>query len=178
MKKIFANCVSSIILRFLLCIFTLIIILGVIALIKADWIFSIILIIFYGPGLAVMTVFNTFLGYLKYNDKYIYIPNDLTFKRNRIQYKEIIYIKDIFAIEFVEEECNSIGATIPWRYTGIPEYLKIYMNDNSIKRIYISKYSFKIWKKLEMIIINNKSDVFVVRDAISFKNRGKSKNTR
>lgn len=84
MKKIFANCVSSIILRFLLCIFTLIIILGVIALIKADWIFSIILIIFYGPGLAVMTVFNTFLGYLKYNDKYIYIPNDLTFKRNRI----------------------------------------------------------------------------------------------
>ena len=52
------------------------------------------------------------------------------------------------------------------------------MNDNSIKRIYISKYSFKIWEKLEMIIINNKSDVFVVRDAISFKNRGKSKNSR
>ena len=106
-------------------------------------------------------------GFLKINRNTIYVPNDLTFKNLRIQHKETINIDDIIAIEFLEEECTSNGNKISWRYTGIPSYLKFIMNDESIKRIYLGKYSHKTWIKIEKFIINNR-DILVLKDAKSF----------
>ena len=78
-----------------------------------------------------------------------------------------INIDDIIAIEFLEEECTSNGSKISWRYTGMPSYLKLIMKDESIKRIYLGKYSHKTWTKIEKLIINNR-DIFVLKDAKSF----------
>ena len=106
-------------------------------------------------------------GFLKISENKIYIPNDLTFKNLRIQHKETINIDDIITIEFLEEECTSNGSKISWRYTGIPSYLKLIMKDESIKRIYLDKYSHKTWIKIEKLIINNRN-IIVLKDANSF----------
>lgn len=106
-------------------------------------------------------------GFLKISENTIYVPNDLTFKNSRIQHKETINIDDIIAIEFLEEECTSNGSKISWRYTGMPSYLKLIMKDESIKRIYLGKYSHKTWIKIEKLIINNR-DILVLKDAKSF----------
>jgi len=106
-------------------------------------------------------------GYLKINKKMLYVSNDLTFKSLRVQHKEIINIDDIIAIEFLEEECSSNGGKISWRYTGMPSYLKLIMKDETIKRIYLGKYSYKTWIKLEKLITNNQ-DIIVLKDAQSF----------
>lgn len=106
-------------------------------------------------------------GFLKISENKIYVPNDLTFKNLRIQHKETINIDDIITIEFLEEECTSNGSKISWRYTGIPSYLKLIMKDESIKRIYLDKYSHKTWIKIEKLIINNR-DIIVLKDANSF----------
>ena len=41
------------------------------------------------------------------------------------------------------------------------------MKDESIKRIYLGKYSYKTWIKIEKLIINNR-DILVLKDANSF----------
>ena len=95
------------------------------------------------------------------------MPNDLTFKNLRMQHKETIDIDDILAIEFLEEECTSNGSKISWRYTGILSYLKLIMKDESIKRIYLGKYSHKTRIKIGKLIINNR-DILVLKDANTF----------
>ena len=49
----------------------------------------------------------------------------------------------------------------------MPPYLKLIMKNESIKRIYLWKYSYKTWIKLEKLIINNQ-DILVLKDAQSF----------
>lgn len=41
------------------------------------------------------------------------------------------------------------------------------MKDESIKRIYLDKYSRKTWIKIEKLITNNR-DILVLKDAKSF----------
>ncbi|MGN1278886.1 MAG: hypothetical protein ACI4UG_05405, partial [Candidatus Onthovivens sp.] len=128
---------------------------------------SIILIIIIVFITSFIFLFNSMFGFLKIGENKIYVPNDLTFENLRIQHKETINIDDIIAIEFLEEECTSNGSKISWRYTGIPPYLKLIMKDESIKRIYLGKYSYKTWIKIEKLIINNR-DILVLKDANSF----------
>ena len=164
MKTFLSNSLTSIILKCLFfIILLLIIILSVIN--PIHWsIISIIIIIFIT---SFIFLFNSMFGFLKISENKIYVPNDLTFKNSRIQHKETINIDDIIAIEFLEEECTSNGSKIFWRYTGMPSYLKLIMKDESIKRIYLGKYSHKTWIKIEKLIINNR-DILVLKDAKSF----------
>lgn len=171
MKIYLSNSLTSIILKCLFfIILLLIIILSVIN--PIHWyIISIIIIAFIT---SYIFLFNSMFGYLKINKKMLYVSNDLTFKSLRVQHKEIINIDDIIAIEFLEEECSSNGGKISWRYTGMPSYLKLIMKDETIKRIYLGKYSYKTWIKLEKLITNNQ-DIIVLKDAQSFikwKNTG------
>ncbi|MBQ8206902.1 MAG: hypothetical protein IJZ77_05505 [Bacilli bacterium] len=164
MKTFLSNSLTSIILKCLFFIIILfVIILSVIN--PIHWsIISIIIIVFIT---SFIFLFNSMFGFLKISENTIYIPNDLTFKNSRIQHKETINIDDIIAIEFLEEECTSNGSKIPWRYTGMLSYLKLIMKDESIKRIYLGKYSHKTWIKIEKLIINNR-DILVLKDANSF----------
>lgn len=111
----------------------------------------------------------------------IIVSQDCAIKPFRIQHKLKVKIDDITAIEFLEEDCTSIGSKIRWRYFGTPSFLKIYKKDNSIERIFLGKYSFNTWRKIEKLIIERNSGVIVLTDASAFKNylktgkNGKSK---
>ena len=164
MKTFLSNSLTSIILK---CLFFIIILLVIILSVinPIHWsIISIIIIVFIT---SFILLFNSMFGFLKISENTIYVPNDLTFKNSRIQHKETINIDDIIAIEFLEEECTSNGSKISWRYTGMPSYLKLIMKDESIKRIYLGKYSHKTWIKIEKLIINNR-DILVLKDPKSF----------
>ena len=164
--KIFLS--NSFIAVFLKCVFLSIVsFLIIILLIKPDyWSMLLIMIIIFIVSLIFL--FNPVFGYLKINKNKIYVSNDLTFKKLRMQHKEIINIDDIGAIEFLEEECTSNGAKLTIRYTGMPPYLKLIMKDGTIKRIFLEKYSKKTFIKLEKLIINNHQDILILKDAQSF----------
>ena len=164
MKTFLSNSLTSIILK---CLFFIIILFVIILSVINPIHWSIILIIIIVFITSFIFLFNSMFGFLKISENTIYIPNDLTFKNSRIQHKETINIDDIIAIEFLEEECTSNGSKIPWRYTGMLSYLKLIMKDESIKRIYLGKYSHKTWIKIEKLIINNR-DILVLKDANSF----------
>lgn len=165
MKFILSNSLLSIIFKFFFFIILfLTVILSVIN--HVYWyIASTTIIIFI---ISFIFLFNPLFGYLKISRKVIYTSNDLTFKKFRIQHKESIIIDDIIAIEFLEEECASDGGKILWRYTGTPPYLRFIMRDDSIKRIYLGKYSHKTWIKIERWIIKNNGDILILKDAKSF----------
>ena len=164
MKTFLSNSLISIIFKCLFFVILLLII--VISVINpAHWsMISIIIIVYIA---SFIFLFNCMFGFLKISENTICVPNDLTFKNSRIQHKEIINIHDIIAIEFLEEDCTSNGSKISWRYTGTPPYLKLIMKDESIKRIYLGKYSHKTWIKIEELIIKNR-DILVLKDAKSF----------
>ncbi len=61
----------------------------------------------------------------------------------------------------------ALGIDMIWGYTGILSYLKLIMKDESIKRIYLGKYSHKTRIKIEKLIINNR-DILVLKDANTF----------
>lgn len=46
-------------------------------------------------------------------------------------------LKEIIAIEFIFEDCRSDGKPINFRYTGQPNYLKLYLDNGKEERIYI-----------------------------------------
>ena len=164
MKTFLSNSLTSI---FLKCIFFIILLLVIILSVMNPIHRSIILIIIIVFITSFIFLFNSMFGFLKINENTIYVPNDLTFKNLRIQCRETINLDDIKAIEFSEDECTSNGSKISWRYTGTPSYLKLIMKDASIKRIYLGKYSYKTWIKIEKLIISNRN-IFVLKDAKSF----------
>lgn len=164
MKTFLSNSLTSIILK---CLFFIILLLIIILSVINPIHWSIILVIIIAFITSFIFLFNPMFGFLKISQNKIYVPNDLTFKKLRIQHKETINIDDIIAIEFLEEECTSNGNKISWRYAGIPSYLKLIMKDESIKRIYLGKYSHTTWIKIEKLIINNQN-ILVLKDTKSF----------
>ena len=67
------------------------------------------------------------------------------------------------------EECRSDGKLINLRNTGTPDYLKLYFDNGKEERIYIDRFSFKTWKKLEKYLLDYNSEILVMRDASTFK---------
>ena len=78
-------------------------------------------------------------------------------------------LKEIIAIEFIFEDCRSDGKPINFRYTGQPNYLKLYLDNGKEERIYIDRFSFKTWKKLEKYLLGYNSEILVMRGASTFK---------
>lgn len=108
-------------------------------------------------------------GFIIFKKDIVIVSQDMTIKTFRIQHKFKVKMDEIAAIEFLEEDCTSIGGEICWRYFGIPPFLKVYKKDNSVDRIFLGKYSYRTWKKIEKQITNFNTNVVVLTDASTFK---------
>lgn len=107
--------------------------------------------------------FCWYLGFIKFKKEYIYTPNDFVPRLTRLQYKEKIYYKDIFSIEFKDADGNSIGKQL-WKADSI-SYLEIITNDSCVHRIAIGKYSHRQWKQIEIEFIKYIPNVLIIRNA-------------
>ena len=110
--------------------------------------------------------FHSLFGFIALKKDSLFVSGDFDCaiqKRLRVQLKEII------AIEFMFEECRSDGKPINLRNTGTPDYLKLYFDNGKEERIYIDRFSFKTWKKLEKYLLDYNSEILVMRDASTFK---------
>ncbi len=108
-------------------------------------------------------IFSWYLGYMKFDIEYIYVPNDLVPTITRLQYKEKIYYQKICAIEFKDRDGDSIGKPL-WKANSI-SYLEITTNDNCAHRIAIGKYSHKQWIMIEKEIEKRVPDVLILKSA-------------
>lgn len=165
MKVFLSNSLTSTIFK---CAFILFFILPIIFSI-VDYIHWLIVVTILAIYIAIFVfLFNSLFGYLKIDGEFIFVSGDLTFNKLKIQHKEKINMKHIFAMEFIEENCTSNGSKISWRYNGIPPFIKFVMKDNSIKRVYLGKYSHKTWIRIEKLILTNNNDILLLKDARSF----------
>lgn len=130
--------------------------------------FDIILILFF--QISILFLFYSCFGFIIIKDSKLYVSNDFQIiKSLRVQHKFSVQIKDIDMIEFVTEECDSNGNKINFRYTGQPRYLKLYLNDGSVRRIHLIKFSFRTWKKMEKSLLESNNKILMMRDTCSFK---------
>lgn len=103
-----------------------------------------------------------YVGYIKFNKEYLYVPGDIMFKLNRLQYRTKVFYNDIKAIEFKACDGNSKGKKL-WRAWGI-NYLILYLsNDDSVK-ISINKFSHKQWYQIQKLILKQNDKIQILGD--------------
>ena len=162
MKIIFSNSLLSTITKILF--FWPLIYISLIINDRSSLLFAVIMII--ALEFLYLFAFNFLFGFIVLKKDSLFVSGGfgcVVQKRLRVQLKEIM------AIEFMFEECRSDGKSINFRYTGQPNYLKLYLVNGKEERIYIDRFSFKTWKKLEKYLLDYNSKILVMRDASTFK---------
>ena len=94
-----------------------------------------------------------------FKEKYIYVPDDWLFSREKIQYKTIIKYDEVEEINIVKDCQNSLGKKINRKFIMPFEFLEFRCKNGYVQRIFISYYTkkqrVKILKEVEKRIIGD-----------------------
>lgn len=116
-------------------------------------------------------IFSHYFGVLLLTHNHIITIDDFIWKASRFQFGFSVRYDNIVAIEYVIRDFNSIGVLINNQRRGTIglSYLEITCTDNTIKRILLTKYSFRQWNQIHQMIVERTHEILIVNAPSNLK---------